>query len=543
MASISKQGTGIVVRWDKDDWNRGLMPFYGAGTDTRPGDGMINNTAIDPFRRYGFLSPGYTPQDATNASTVSAILNNGVVSGNKAYCIESGTKLHEVAAALATPSVTNSGGVFPHTISAHGGHTTVVGEDVVRFALNGTSYIFYSWNDNTDGDIGRYDLSSTFDDDYVSTAATSGAVLSKDYPHPMVVGDDNILYIGNGKDLASLQGTTSAGIFNTSALDLPNDYIITSFAKTPNYLVIYAYQTSDPSFSAGAYLRGKTTAFFWDYVSDSFTYAYDMTGNYVNGGFNLDGVPGCFVYGKSADNVITKQSKMLLFNGNTFDTVVDFDSDIPGHGGVEVSGNTVFWNSQGTIYAYGTPFVGQDNSLQKLYKGDGSTSEGMLRNFLGTSLQASSGSGTSGGLNYFRTGFNEGSIAYTAQKQLPSSGKNKWKVSYAKVGYYGKVTSASATDFAIAINADDNGSADGPDESRGLLTYIYENAVGAASSIDQITKLYSTTSGISSTGDLPPISSSVGILFNWASGGQGTADAPCVEYVELYLEPISLNEQ
>jgi len=149
MASIKKHEDGIVVRWDKDDWMRGLMPFYGAGTDTRPGDGMANNVAVDPFRRYGFLSPGYTSQDATNSDEIDAILKNGVVVGNKAYCIEGGAKLHEVSAALVTPSVSNTGS-WSHTITGTG----VVGEDVAVFTVSGTRYVFYTWNDNTDGDMG-----------------------------------------------------------------------------------------------------------------------------------------------------------------------------------------------------------------------------------------------------------------------------------------------------------------------------------------------------------------------------------------------------
>lgn len=536
MASIKQWENGIVARWDKDDWTAGLAATYGASQDTRPTDGMNLTTAVDPFRRYGFLSPGYTPTDATNVSEVTAILKNGVVSGNKAYCIEGGNLLHEVAVATTTPTIQNTGS-WPHTIAPHGGHTTVVGEDVIRYSLNGTPYIFYSWNDNTDGDIGRYDISATFDDDYVSTAATSGAVLNKNYPHPMTVGDDNILYVGDGPNVASLQGSTSAGIWNPSALDLPDDYVITSFAKTRLFLVIYAYQTSDPTFSAGAFLRGKTTAFFWDYTSDSFTYAYDMTGNYVNGGFNIDGVPGCFVFGKSADNVNAKQSKMLLFNGSNFDTVVDFTDDIPGHGGVEVSGNTIFWNSDGHIYSYGTPFVGRNNSLQRLYKGDGTTGRGMLRNFLGTSLQASSGTGTSGGLNVFLSGFNEGSSAYTGQKQLPTSSRETYQVMFMRVGYFNKVDSATATNFAIAINSDDNGST--TSNQRGQFVYVYENESGAASDINQIIKIYDKPSGVSSTGDLPRVTSSLGIFMNWAQSGQGTTDAPCVEYVEVYMKPIT----
>lgn len=531
MSSIKSWTDGVYVRWDVDDWESGLANTYGSGSDTRFAKGFNLASAVDPYRRYGYIGPGYAANDATNAGDIDAILKSGISNGDKAYCIEAGAQLHEVTVATAIPSVANTGS-WPHTISAHGGHASVVGEDVALYYLNGTKYLFYSWNDDNDGDIGRFDLTSTFDDDYVSSAATSGAVLNKDYPHPMIVGDDNILYVGDGNNLASLQGTTSAGIWNPSALDLPDGYIITSFAKTPIYLVVYAYRNSGTTTG----LRGEATAFYWDYRSESFTYAIPLAGNYVNGGFTVNGVPGCFVFGKAADNVVAKQSKMLLQNGPSFDTIVDFNDDIPGHGGVEVTGNSIVWNSEGEIYAYGTPFIGNKRALNKISKGDGTTGEGMLRNFNGASLIGSSGSGTSGGLNYFQTGFAAGALLFTGQVDLPSASNEIYEVAYVKVGYYGTIDDADGTEFNLAINSD---SSNQTIDSRGSLSYVYESN-GSAAVIDKVVKIYKEPSGVTTTGQFTQVSNSLGLVMSWPTNSTNDT-APFVGFVEVYLRKITQN--
>ena len=540
MASIEKYDKGIVVRWDKDDWIKGLASVYGAGTAgtaSRPADGMISLAATNPFRRFGFLSPGFPASAATNSSVIAAVIRNGVAHGNNIYAIEGGAKLHEITN-LITPTVTTPT-TFPHTITPHG-HSAAVGSDIIAYYLDGTKYIFYSWNDNTDGDVGRYDFATTFDDDYVSTAATSGAVLSKDYNHPMIVGDDNILYVGNGKDLASLQGTTAAGIWNPSALDLPEGYEIQSYSKTGNFLVIYANYEPDPSNTLSDTIRADSVAFFWDYVSDSFTYAIPLQGSVVDAGFSLNGIPGCFVQGQSEQ--VSSESKILLYNGSSFETLTHFDEDLPIHGGVEVTGSLIKWNSKGKMMSYGSAYQGQDASLQKLATGSGTTS-GMLRTFTDVALPTtvmSSGATTSGGYEIFKSAYSESALAQTGQKQLPTSGRGGWQIDFVKVSYFAKVSTGTRFDLSIVTDS----SFAAPDV-RGGETYIYESPSGGPASITQISNLYSTPSQTSSPGTFPLIQSSLGVKMNWTGGsGTSTGDAPCVEYVEVYLSPnFTINEQ
>jgi len=358
---------------------------------------------------------------------------------------------------------------------------------LVLYYLNGTKYLFYSWNDATDGDVGRFDLAATFDDDYVSTVATSGAVLNKNYPHPMIVGDDNIMYVGNGNNLASLQGTTAAGIWNASALDLPNDYIITSYAKTPDFLVIYAYKSSNASGSQ-TFQTGECTAFFWDYVSPSYTYAYPIEGGYVNGGFNLGSTPGCFVQGQTGDIVSGHQSKLLLFSGNQFDTKLTFNGAIPGRGGVDTSGESIIWNSAGTIYQWGSPYIGYEAGLNKILVGGGTTTEGLLKamtiNSTTSTLIASTGTTTSGGLQTFRTNYSSATM-YTGLKQVSSVGRDRWKIDFVKVVYLGTLAGVGKG-FALGINTDNTNSTF---DQRGLPTYVFDSS-GASPTISTLVNIY-----------------------------------------------------
>jgi len=537
MAEIQKLKEGrIKVRFDGDDWLAGIIPEYNAsGTDYKFGPGFTLVDSVDPFRVPGYIMPGANPVDVTNAGDIDAVMKNGVVNGNKAYISTGGTEVHEYT--ISTATITNSGGVFPHAIvggaSTHSDHTTFVGEDVALYYLNGTKYLFYSYNDNTDGGVGRYDLSSTFDDDYVDAAATNGAVMDKDYPHPMIVGSDNILYVGDGKDLASLQGTTSAGIWNASALDLPNDYIITSFAKSSNYLVIYAYKGS--GVSGSAFLRSEATAFFWDYVSDSFTYSVELPGNYVNGGFVLNGVPGCFVQGQAADSLSSRQSKILLVSSEGVQLLTDFNGNIPGHGGVEISGSSIMFNTNGDIYRFGSPYSNYEPSLNFITESDGSTGEGILKNFFNTQLVASSGTGASGGLNTLSSGFNTGFL-FTAQKLLPNDSKNGWQIEYVRVQYR-QTIAADGRGFLLQINGDNSNSSF---DAHGLTTSVHDDGTNKVT-IDKLVKIYSVDS---SGNQFPRIDTSVGLLIRW--GNESSADATNaaeVQSVEIFMTPLSIEEK
>lgn len=425
-----KNGKGVIV-WNEQDWLSGLVPNYGNNTYTVNSlyDGMSWNNAIDPNRIPGFLMPGVNPTDITGVSVIDAIQKNVVNNGTNAYSI-GGTKVHHIN--LSTNAISGTGS-WPHTITAHGGHSSVVGQDVALYYVGSTQYLFYSWSDNTDGDVGRFDLSSTFDDDYMSTVPTGGAALSTTNNHPLIVGDDDILYIGDGPNLHAFDGQDGAnGTLSTSVLPLPKDYIITSFAKLPNFLVVFAYKSR----AGGSFYNGESTAFLYDYNSDDPTYSYDLNGNYVNGGFNYDdNQVGCFVRGKNTYLNYNRQSKMMLFTGSGFKTIVNFSENIPGHGGVSVSDENIMWNAGGKIYQYGSPHIGFDKKLNRIAELDGTTTEGLLANLSGNLLLASSGTTTSGGFESLNADYDAAALARVAQVHPSFSQSNKARFDRLVVNY------------------------------------------------------------------------------------------------------------
>jgi len=117
-------------------------------------------------------------QDGAVTDLVKHILDKAVTD-DKTYAISS-TKLHELSAT----AVTNTGN-FPHTIvNATDGQSVGL--------LKGNLYYFY--NKTSGGDIGKFDLSSTFDDDW---ASSGGSTIEK-APHPVATKED-IMIFGNGR--------------------------------------------------------------------------------------------------------------------------------------------------------------------------------------------------------------------------------------------------------------------------------------------------------------------------------------------------------
>lgn len=133
-------------------------------------------------------------------------------------------------------------------------------------------YIYYS----TDEWLGRYNLASTWDDDFAQfTNVTSY--------RPMV--ECNLkLYIGNAKYVASVDNSTPA-VFNDNALDLPAQHAVLCLENTGTELIIGTYINA-------AVHKGKV--FLWDTYSDSWLIDDDVNEIGVN----------CFI---KADNVIIAQ--------------------------------------------------------------------------------------------------------------------------------------------------------------------------------------------------------------------------------------------
>ncbi|OGY23902.1 MAG: hypothetical protein A2126_00200 [Candidatus Woykebacteria bacterium GWB1_45_5] len=211
------------------DRARGFAPKYYESTYPSFGNkeqagAMRNISLVDP----NVMTQGPGMAELTNGDQSGAVttLMKGIlrhaVTSNLSYGV-GGAKLYSFSAT----AVTNAGD-FPHTIDK-AAVTAESGEDVTYYQ----SKLYYSYgHSGSAGDIGQYDLSSTFDDDWYSTVATSGAAL-QDGPHQMINGGDDILYITNGRFIASLNGTTAS----PQALDFWTNSQAVSIAWNNNRVV------------------------------------------------------------------------------------------------------------------------------------------------------------------------------------------------------------------------------------------------------------------------------------------------------------------
>lgn len=96
-----------------------------------------------------------------------------------------------------------------------------------------------------------------------------------DSNHPSLVGQDGVVYIGDGRYIASLEENTGQTFdptnaatytYNSQALDLPAGYSIIALAEQRQYLAILAKNEDEK----------KVKVFLWDRVSASYVYPLDL---------------------------------------------------------------------------------------------------------------------------------------------------------------------------------------------------------------------------------------------------------------------------
>jgi len=132
---------------------------------------------------------------AGGVSTVAKSFLRIATSDNVSFAV-GGNKLYQ----LSNTAVTNAG-IWPHTITHDGSE---LGEDVIYYKTN--LYYFYNQT-GSGGDIGKYNMSSTFDDDWGSTVPT-GAEALQSAPHQAINGGDDVVYFLNGQYVGKIDGTT-----------------------------------------------------------------------------------------------------------------------------------------------------------------------------------------------------------------------------------------------------------------------------------------------------------------------------------------------
>ena len=263
-----------TITFDESDFLAGMHPNFSATATTTPiprgaNGKLVFSSAMNPYRYLGYASPGFKATDVTNVSVVtnSAIrqIAIGAESGTYyGYGVNSNSRVFQINSL--SGALTNAGS-WPHTNAVGGG--VIEGESCIFYSINIGGVvkpsIFYSYNNSGAGtwDIGRYDLTAgTFTDAFASVVPATPLVAATDYyPHPMIIGDDDLLYVGVGNVLMALDGATGAnGTWDSAALVLPVNFRITSFAKYQHKLAIIGYVERNVTASSNPSAFYQTTA-------------------------------------------------------------------------------------------------------------------------------------------------------------------------------------------------------------------------------------------------------------------------------------------
>jgi len=338
----------------------------------------------------GYLAPGPSPTTLTN--TVSRISSMEVDSGSvtnqlRLYAIERDDKIHQIDPVFLHWT---NGTEYPHTISstAHGAnHAPVKGEDVKIYPVGSTHYLFYSWNDNTDGDVGRVELSGTlnFDDDFMSSEPAGASLLSKSYPHPMLEwGESGYLYIADGRNLHQFDGQTGAnGTFTANKFQLPVGWTITSLFDAGDYIGITALYIPNTSWSWPSYLsKARAAVFFWDGTTSQFNKRVYIEDPQIRASVSLGG--DFYIFGTSLDGYGT----IRQWDGSSFRLVQIIRSNgadypnrtVKGYGDVDAWRNSLIFGShngsvgRGEIFLYGSTEPGLPKGLFHFANGPNNSS-------------------------------------------------------------------------------------------------------------------------------------------------------------------------
>lgn len=537
---IEEGKTGGKIIWDKEDFITGLVPNYTTSVVpvARGGNQMSYSSSMNPFRSLGYPLPGYRPVQVTNNSVVTSTLLKGVVNATVANIISSGALVHQLT--IADPGTLN---VSPVTIVPTSGNTPT-GNDCVQYygQISGsyTQNFFFSYNSSSIWNVGMYNLGSfaggSFNFDFMSTVpatplASPDIMPGAGYPHPLIVGDDNVMYIGDRNYIHAYDGNTGTnGTFFRAVVQLKAQWIITSMAKTDTGLMIFAYSSNIiGGGSATGNFRGQARAFLWNYDELDITKSYDLNDNFTSEGFTIGTTIGVFTYGRITDpSEPSKYAKIQLFDGTKFTPEVSFFGNLPVRGGVEVQGNNITWNSSGAIYSYGSKVLGEKSGLHNLSHGTGNSS-GLCATFFDANqvLSVSSGTTSSGGMEVFDTNFQENSafLSSLAEPYFPTFLKGR--VKNVKIEFSNVISDPAATTELNLKLYDRNGTA---------LATILSTFTDAISSSPRIIQRQHDTSNA----PLPSFDG-LGLYVQWTKANGIATQSFGIARVELEYEHVNIN--
>ena len=327
------------MKWQRNIENISLGGFAPAWyKETYPSFGnknhfasMVNLDLTNP----GFIQQGPGLANLTNGTQAAAVTT--LIKGALDFAVTSdltygigGAKLYSFSSTAVT-----SGATFPHTIDK-AAVTGELGEDVAYYQGN----LYYSYNHSgSAGDIGKYDLATTFDDDWGSTVPTGFAALTSN-PHQIIVGGNDVMYFANGRYVGSYDGTT----FQPLALDLPAGTVIQSIAWMNDRLWIAANKNSLTGSN-----KNSASVYIWDGTTNSWETEIKLMGSV--GGFHVKNGT-LFVFYQ--DITSTGGYKLGYVNGGGITDVANYTGGLPAFYQITDYKDFIIWNSNGLIFAFGS---------------------------------------------------------------------------------------------------------------------------------------------------------------------------------------------
>lgn len=354
-----------------DNFLGGLSPGY--YKNTYPSYGNKNQggriTLCDLMDPTG-ISSGPNLANLTNGSSsgvVSTLITrimNKVVSGTTCYAV-GGNLLYK----LSSTAVINDTGVWPHTIDK-AGVTGESGSDVIDY--QGNLYYSYNYTSTSAGDIGKYNLDATFDDDWGSTTPTGAAVLVGNVPHKFIIGGSDYLYITNGRYMAQYVGDTNT--LSTAKLSLPADQIITSAEWTNSRF--YIASNHNPN-NTGITNRIVSYISIWDGSSSTLDDIIIVPGQ-VGGTYCKNGIVYIFYRDHS-----TYTNYLSYISGTQLVNIASFQGSVPSFSQISEYAGYIIWNTGGIysdeIYAWGSPDISLPASVFSFMStGTGANGAGLI---------------------------------------------------------------------------------------------------------------------------------------------------------------------
>ncbi len=190
------------------------------------------------------------------------------------------------------------------------------------------------------GDIGKYDIVTTFDDDWGSTVPSGMGSLVGGVPHQIIVGGNDTMYISNGRYVTSYDGTTLI----PQALDLPVGSVIQSIQWMSDRIWIAANRTNLTGSNKNA-----ASVFIWDGTTDSWESEIKLMGT-VGGMHVKNGV--MYIY--YLDITSTGGYKLAYIQGAGVTDLANFTGGLPAFYQITDYKDFILWNSNGDLWAYGS---------------------------------------------------------------------------------------------------------------------------------------------------------------------------------------------